>query len=63
MNFGNIGFAEMLFVLLVWAIPLILVVWFVRTLMNIASSLRDIADRMGSLERTVRDSLHDRRGA
>ena len=56
MNFGNIGGMEMLFVLvLAWGIPLALLVWFVRTLSAMAASLRHIADRLGSLERTMRD--------
>ena len=56
MNFGNIGGIEMLFVLVfAWGIPLALLVWFVRTLSAMAASLRDIADRLVSLERTMRD--------
>ena len=55
MNFGSLGLFELLFVLLVWALPLAVMVWFIRTLSSIASSLRDVADRLGSLERAVRD--------
>ena len=56
MNFGNIGGMEMLFVLvLAWGIPLALLVWFVRTLSAMAASLRDIADRLATLERSLRD--------
>ena len=55
MNFGSIGVAELLFVLLAWAVPLALMVWFIRTLSSMARSLRDIADRLGSLEHAVRD--------
>jgi hypothetical protein len=56
MNFGNIGFAELAFALLLWALPLLLLVWFVRTLARMAASLRDIAERLSALERAVRDS-------
>lgn len=55
MNFGSVGLFELLFVLLVWALPLAVMVWFIRTLSSIASSLRDLADRLVSLERAVRD--------
>jgi hypothetical protein len=59
MNFGNIGVAELGFILLAWGLPLMLLVWFVRTLTAIAASLRDIADRLATLERAVRDtSIH-----
>ena len=60
MNFGNIGVMEMLFVLLIWAIPLTFLVWFVRTLTAMATSLREVADRLASLERTIRDRPVDR---
>jgi hypothetical protein len=60
MNFGNIGFMEMLFVLLIWAMPLALLVWFVRTLAAMARSLREVADRLASLERTIRERPVDR---
>ena len=56
MNFGNIGPIELLFVLLVWGVPLLLVVWFVRTLKAMSASLRDIGDRMGRLERAVQQA-------
>lgn len=60
MNFGNVGVMEMLFVLVVWAIPLTVLVWFVRTLTAMAASLREIADRLASLERSIRDRPLDR---
>ena len=47
MNFGNSGVMADLFVILAWGIPLTLLVWFVRTLTAMATSLRDIADRTG----------------
>lgn len=56
MNFGTLGGIELFFMLVVWALPLALLVWFIRTVARIASSLRDIADRLGSLERAVRDT-------
>jgi hypothetical protein len=56
MNFGNVGSLEVVFVLMVWALPLALLVWFIRTLAAMAASLRDIADRLGSLGRAIRDN-------
>ena len=59
MNFGSFGAFEMMFVLIAWGIPLTFLVWFVRTLSAMAASLRDIADRLATLERAVRDnSVH-----
>ena len=61
MNFslGNIGLMELVFILLVWGIPIALLVWFVRTLTAISVSLRDIANRLDDLERTVRGTSRD----
>jgi hypothetical protein len=59
MNFGNtsnIGFIELLFVLLAWGVPIAVLVWFVRTLTSMSVSLREIADRLSDLERTVRET-------
>ncbi len=55
MNFGNIGVSELVFILLAWALPFALMVWFIRTLSSMARSLRDIADQLVGLERAVRD--------
>ena len=57
MNFGG-GFGDLgfVFVLLVWALPLVLAIWFIRTVASIAASLRAIANRLESLERAVRDN-------
>jgi hypothetical protein len=61
MNFGGIGSLEVLLLfVLAWGIPLTLLVWFVRTLSGMAASLRAIAERLASLERTVRDRPIDR---
>ena len=61
MNFGGIGSLEVLLLfVLAWGIPLALLVWFVRTLSGMAASLRAIAERLASLERTVRDRPIDR---
>jgi hypothetical protein len=61
MNFGGIGSLEVLLLfVLAWGIPLALLVWFVRTLSGMAASLRAIAERLASLERTVRDGPIDR---
>ena len=56
MNFGT-GFGLMwLFPLLVWALPIILAVWFIRTVASIAASLHAIVTRLDSLEQAVRDA-------
>jgi hypothetical protein len=60
MNFGGAAFGEMGFILLAWAIPIGLMIWFVRTLSAMSGALREIADRLGTLERAVRESS-DRR--
>lgn len=56
MFFGGGFGAGLLFALLVWALPLILAVWFVRTVASIAASLDAIVTRLASLEQAVRDS-------
>lgn len=56
MNFGGTGFGELGVVLLVWAVPIGLMIWFVLTLSSMAAALREIAARLGTLERAVRDS-------
>ncbi len=55
MNFGNVGFSQVIPFLLVWLLPLALAVWFIRTLTSMAVSLRDIAERLATLERAIRD--------
>ena len=60
MNFVGPGFGALGFVLLAWAVPIGLMIWFVRTVSAMAASLREIADRLGTLERAVRESS-DRR--
>ncbi len=56
MNFGNFGVLGVLFALLLWCLPLVLLVWFLKTLGDIARSLREIAARLEALERAVRDA-------
>lgn len=56
MNFGTGGFVGLIFALLLWGLPLVLLVWFIRTLTAMSASLRDIADRLLSLERAVRSA-------
>jgi hypothetical protein len=51
MNFG----IEVIPFLLVWLLPFALAVWFIRTLTSMAASLREIAERLATLERAVRD--------
>ena len=42
----NVGAIELLFVLVVWALPLALVVWFVLAIRDIRESLRNIERHM-----------------
>jgi len=60
MNFGGAGFGELGVFLLLWGLPIGLMIWFVRTLSAMAGALREIADRLGTLERAIRESS-DRR--
>ena len=55
MNFGNVGFIEVLFVLIVWALPVALVVWFIVAISRISRSVRDISIRLASLEIALRE--------
>jgi hypothetical protein len=52
----SISGGEVIFALLLWSLPLVLVIWFVRTLTVIAVALRDIATRLVSLESAIRAS-------
>jgi hypothetical protein len=56
MDISLLGLWGSLFSLLLWGIPVVLMVWFVRTLTAIASSLRDIAEHLARIERTVRET-------
>lgn len=60
MNFGNFGIFEMMFVLLIWGLPIVLLIWFVRTLTAMSVSLRDIAERLASVERAIKDASRGR---
>lgn len=62
MNFVGPGLGELGFLLLAWAVPIGLIIWFVRTVSAMAAALREIAARLGTLERAVRESA-DRRDA
>lgn len=55
MNFGNVGFFEMIPLLLIWLLPFVLAVWFIRTVTSMSASLREIAERLAALERAIRD--------
>ena len=52
---GGLGSFEMIFMLLLWAIPVVVLFWFVNTLSSMARSLGQIADRMKKLEAAVRE--------
>ena len=55
MSFGP-EFGALGVYLLGWGVLVGLIIWFVRTLSTIAAALREIADRLGTLERAVRDN-------
>jgi hypothetical protein len=50
MNFGNFGFTEVLMMLLVYALPFVLAVWFIRTFTGMATAQREIAERLAGIE-------------
>ena len=56
MDISLVGLWGPLFSIILWVVPVALLVWFMRTLTTIASSLRDIANRLSDLERAVRDA-------
>ena len=56
MDVSLVGMWGIFFKLLLLGLPFVLLVWFIRMLTAIASSLRDIADRLSALERAVRDT-------
>lgn len=60
MDVSLVGLWGLLLKLLLLGLPLVVLVWFIRTLTVIASSLRDIADRLSALERAVRDASRGR---
>ena len=57
--FGNLGPVEIalyiLIVLAVWAIPIVLTIWFIRTFRAMAIAQRDIADQLRSIAQLVRE--------
>ena len=56
MDVSLVALWDTLLRLLLWGLPLIVLVWFIRTLTGIATSLRDIADRLSALEGAVREA-------
>lgn len=64
---GNIGYTELVFVLILWGLPIALAVWFVRVLNGIARAQRDMADSLRRLEDRLgqggRNSGSENRGA
>jgi hypothetical protein len=59
MNFDNLSLVGLGFLALFWGVLLGLAIWFVRTVTSVATSLREIAERLASLERAVRDAGKD----
>jgi len=55
MDVSLVGLSGLLFKLLLWGVPVALLVWFIRTLTAVSSSLREIADWFSALEQAVRD--------
>ena len=60
MNLVGPSIGELGVFLLAWAVLIGLVIWFIRTLSSMASALREIADRLGALERAVREESNRR---
>ena len=48
MNFGAFGLGE-IFMLLTWALPFVVAVWFIRTLTGMAAAQREIAERLAGI--------------
>jgi hypothetical protein len=56
MNFGASFPGAVFFALVLYAIPIALLIWFIVTLTSMASSLRDLANRLASVERALREN-------
>ena len=56
---SNIGYTELVFILILWGLPIALAVWFVRTLNGIARAQRDIGDCLRRLEKRLGDRLKE----
>ncbi len=57
MNFGaGPALLQLAFLLVIWGIPLVLLVWFIRILTAMARRLGDIVSRLDSLERAIQDA-------
>jgi len=52
MNFGAFGLGE-IFMLLAWALPFVVAVWFIRTLTGMAAAQRAIAERLAGIEQQL----------
>lgn len=52
-NLGDNAFIILMYVL-TWLVPVILAIWFVRTLTAMARAQRDIADRLAGIETSLR---------
>ena len=52
-NLGENALILLMYVV-TWALPVLLAVWFIRTLTSIAQAQRDIADRLARIETTLR---------
>ena len=61
MNFGSVGLLELFPFIIISALPVLLLLWFIKTLTAVAVSLRQIADRLATLERTLRDTASTQR--
>ena len=54
--FGMVGPFEMIIGLLLYCLPIVALVWFLKTVASMAASLREISARLQTLERTIRDT-------
>lgn len=54
MTVGNMNVVELVFYVLVMALPFVLLVWFVRTLSAMSQALAAIVTRLAALEQAVR---------
>ena len=52
-NLGDNAFIILMYVL-TWLVPVVLAIWFVRTLTAMARAQREIADRLAGIETSLR---------
>jgi len=55
-NLGDNAFIILMYVL-TWLVPIVLAVWFIRTLTAMAQSQREIAKRLAGIETSLRANI------